>query len=308
MMEQVLVHVWERVLNSTGIGVHDHFFEIGGHSLLAARLVDEIERESGIAIPLAALFADDTIAGLAQVLREGAAGLDAPIVAINDEGALPPFVFLHGDLSGGGFYSRSLAHALGPDQPVLVVHPHGLDAAPIPDTIEAMAADRIKALRVRRPHGPYLLGGYCNGAFVAFEMARQLVEQGEDVPAVVIIEARAPAGGREPDPPAAGERYVTFDRGGAARMLMPHDRQSDAQLRFTRAIERYAGGPYAGHVVIVRSRNLDDARPDIGWARLAGSTEVHVLHGDHVTIVTHQVDQLAKVTRATFDRFARVVQ
>ena len=298
MLEQVLVRIWENLLKVGKIGVFDRFFEIGGHSLLAARLVDEIERETGLAVPLAALFADDTIAGLARVLREGPAGLDAPIVTINDGGALPPLVFLHGDLSGGGFYSRSLAHALGPDQPVLVVHPHGLDAAPIPETIEAMAADRIAALRARRPRGPYLVGGYCNGAFVAFEMARQLIDQGERVPLVVLIEAGAPTGGQSPDQSVAGERYVRFDQGGRFRALAPHDRQ----VRYTRAIELYAGGPYTGHLVIVRSRMLDDARPELGWARLAASSEIHVLPGDHDTLVTRYVGELAKVARAAIDR------
>ena len=136
MLERVLLRIWGDLLNTDEIGVLDHFFEIGGHSLLAARLVDEIEDETGVAVPLAALFADDTIAGLARVLREGHVGLDTPLVTINEGGTLPPLVFLHGDLSGGGFYSRPLAHALGPDQPVVVVHPHGLDKSPIPETIE----------------------------------------------------------------------------------------------------------------------------------------------------------------------------
>jgi amino acid adenylation domain-containing protein len=298
MLEHVLVRIWESLLNIGGIGVFDRFFEIGGNSLLAARLVDEIERETGIAAPLAALFEDDTIAGLGRVLREGHAELGVPTVTINDGGTLPPFVFLHGDLSGGGFYSRSLAHALGPDQPVVVVHPHGLDALPIPESIEAMAADRIRSLRALRPHGPYVVGGYCNGAFVAFEIARQLTDQGEHVPAVVLIEARAPIGARGPDQFAAGAFYATFNQGGGFGILAPHD----ARLGYARAIERYVGGPYAGHLVIVRSRTLDDARPELGWARLAHSAEIHVLPGDHVTLVTRYVGELALVTRAAIDR------
>ena len=162
-----------------GIGVFDHFFDIGGHSLLAARLIDEIEHVTGLTAPLAALFVDDTIAGLARMLRERPTGLDAPIVTLNDDRrARTPLVFLTGALRGGGFYSRSLARALGTDQPMLFVQPHTLNDSGIPDTIEAMAADRIRALRAVRPRGPYCFGGFCNGAFVAFEMARQLIEAG----------------------------------------------------------------------------------------------------------------------------------
>jgi thioesterase domain-containing protein len=127
---------------------------------------------------------------------------------------------------------------------VLIVHPHGLTEATIPETIEAMAADHIRALRALRPHGPYLMGGHCNGALVAFEMARQLIDQGEHVPAVVVIEARAP--NADASPHQAGDGYVTFDRDGNVRLLAPHDRQSEAQFRYSRAMDRYAGGPFAG--------------------------------------------------------------
>ena len=301
MFEQVLVRIWQELLNVTAIGVFDRFFDNGGDSLLALRLVNAIEHETGLAAPLTALFVDDTIAGLARVLREGAPDLDAPIVAIHGDGALPPFVFLHGDFVGGGFYSRSLAHALGAEQPVLIVHPHGLVDATIPETIEAMAADRIRALRGIRPRGPYLLGGHCNGALVAFEMARQLLAQGESVPAVVLIEARAPSAAAAGK---SGERgaYMTVDPRGGVRMLAPHDRLSDAQLRYSQAMDRYAGGPCATHVVIVRSRKLADARRDLGWSRLAPSAEVHHLPGDHVTLITGHVAELAQVLRAAIDR------
>ena len=297
MFELVLARIWERLLGVTEVGVFDHFFEQGGHSLLAARLVDEIERETGLAMPLPALFLDDTIAGLAKALREGAPDLKAPILTIRGEGSLPPFVFLHGDFTGGGFYSRSLAHALGPEQPVLIVHPHGLVGDAIPDSIEAMAADRVRALRALRPHGPYVVGGHCNGATVAFEMARQLTALGEEVPAVVIIEARAPAGQDRPREHAADEAYVTFD-GGGVRRLTPRDRVSDALLRYAQAMDRYTGGHFPGHLIAVRARDLVDPRPEMGWSRYATSVEVHVLPGDHRTLVSRHVGELAQTLRA----------
>ena len=299
MLEQVLTGIWERVLGTSGIGVLDHFFEIGGHSLLAAELVDAIERETGIAVALTALFADDTVAGLARAMRAPPEELAVPVIALNGDGTRPPLVFLHGDLSGGGFYSRALARALGPEQPVLVVQPHGLDHAPIPETIEAMAADRLRALATLQPRGPYLLGGYCNGAFVAFEMARQLAARGEDVPLVVVIEATAPHGGASTDAP--GDRYVTFDRGGV-RALTARDRASEAQLRHSRAMDRYVGGPFAQRLVVVRTAAGRDPRRDLGWGRFAPRTELDVLPGDHVTLVTRHVGLLARALRAAIER------
>jgi amino acid adenylation domain-containing protein len=300
MLEHVLTGIWARVLGIDDVGVLDHFFEIGGHSLLAARLFEEIERETGVAAPLAALFADDTIAGLARALREQPAELSAPIIALHDAGSRPPLVLLHGDLTGGGFYARTLARALGPEQPLLVVQPHGLDNAPIPDTIEAMATDRLRALRALRPRGPYFLAGYCNGAFVAFEMARQLIAEGDAVPLVIVIEARAPRSAA-PSPGGANEAYVTFG-GTGAQVLRAHDRASEAQLRFSQAMTRYAGGGYAQRFVLVHSEASKVAERDWGWTRHAPRVEVHVLPGDHVKLVTQHTAALAQVIHGAIER------
>ncbi len=302
MFEQLLVGICERLLGVDGIGVFDHFFELGGHSLLAAQFLDEVERETGLTAPLSALFMEDTIAGLARLLREHPTDLDAPIVTINNTGDRPPLVFLHGDLHGGGFYSRSLAHALGSDQPVLVVKPHTFDDSAIPDTIEAMAADRLRALRAIRPHGPYCFGGFCNGAFVAFEMARQLIAAGDDVPMVVAILARAPRGA----PARADEEYVVLDRGGGYRVLEPHDSESKTQLRYVKAMDKYAGGPYNGRLVLLRSRERDEPPRDLGWSRFAATVEIHDLPGDHTTLVTRHIVELAQVIRGAMQNvFAR---
>jgi hypothetical protein len=96
--------------------------------------------------------------------------------------------------------------------------------------------------------------------------------------------------------------YVTFDPAGGIHVLAPQDRLSDAQLRYSQAMDRYAGGSCASHVVILRSAKLDDARSDLGWSRLASSAEIHVLPGDHVTLITRHVGELARVARAAIAR------
>ncbi len=305
MFEQLLAGIWEELLGVRDVGAFDRFFDLGGHSLLAARLVDAIEHATGLSVPLTALFTDDSLSALATALRRGAPNTEAPILAFNAGGARPPFVFLHGDFTGGGFYSRALAHALAPDQPVLIVHPHGLVETTVPESIEAMAADRIRALRAIRPAGPYVLGGHCNGALVAFEMARQLGAQGERVPSVIAVEAVAPGAGGVRGGTQEPTGWVAVDRSGTLRPLTPRDRQSDLWLRHLRAIERYAGGAFAGHVAVVRTRGYRDPRPDLGWSRHAANTAVHILPGDHLTLVTRHVAELAQVIRRTIEREPR---
>jgi amino acid adenylation domain-containing protein len=304
MLEQLLVRIWEEVLGVEKVGVLDRFFEIGGHSLLAARLVDAVERETGVALPLTVMFGDDTPAGIAAALRAAAPVGREPVLAFNATAAGVPLVFLHGDFTGGGFYSRAVAQALAPEHPVLVVHPHGLVESKVPATIEGMAEERIAALRTLRPRGPYVVGGHCNGAFVAFEMARQLAAAGEEVPAVIVIEARAPGEGATT---GAREReaWVTFDATGRPRVIEARDRHSQLWLRYLQAMDAYRGHHFRGHAVIVRSQALRDPRRDLGWGRFVADAEVHLLPGNHVTVVTRHVAQLAAVARRALGRATR---
>ncbi len=113
------------------------------------------------------------------------------MLKLQADGGRRPLFFFHGDLNGGGFYCRELARHLGPEQPVLAIHPLGLDDRPVPTTIEAMAAEHLTRIRELQPRGPYFLGGYCNGGFTAYEVARRLAAAGERVEPVVLIAAAA---------------------------------------------------------------------------------------------------------------------
>jgi amino acid adenylation domain-containing protein len=191
-LEYQLVQIWEDVLDVRPLGIRDNFFETGGQSLLAVRLLSEIERIYGKRLSLASLFAGATIEDQARALLKEAPGAEhSLLVEIQQGGARTPFFFLHGDFNGGGFYCRNLARYLGPDRPFVVLQPHGIDGQQVPKTIQAMAADHVGTLRAFKPNGPYLLGGFCNGALVAFEMARQLHAQGQQIERLVLMLASA---------------------------------------------------------------------------------------------------------------------
>ncbi len=187
-----LTRLWEDVLHTSDIGVADSFFTLGGHSLLAVRLVNEIARATGVRLPLATFFTDPTVEGVARALKHRRDG-DAPdrLLPVRTGGSKRPLFFLHGDYNGGGFYCVNLAHYLDPERPFYALHPHGLDGRAVPPTIEAMAAEHVATMRGVQPEGPYLLGGYCNGGLIAFEMARQLRERGERVEELIVLHATA---------------------------------------------------------------------------------------------------------------------
>src|ERR1041384_997395 len=187
-LEKQLAEIWEELLHVSPIGIRDNFFDLGGHSLLSVRMMSRIEQLTGQRLPLATLFESATIENLAaSLLAHNENSAHSSIIEINKRGTKQPLFFLHGDFNGGGFYCLNLARALGEDQPFFAIQPHGLDDGPIPSTIESMAQCHLRTLRELQPTGPYLLGGYCNGATIAFEMARILESQGEKLDLVVLL-------------------------------------------------------------------------------------------------------------------------
>jgi thioesterase domain-containing protein len=116
---------------------------------------------------------------------------DAPdgVVPIHIGGSQIPVFFLHGQYEvGGGFYCFRLARALGLDRPFYALEPYRFGASPVPPSLNAVAAAHVKSLRAVVPEGPYILGGWCNGALLAYEMARQLQAEGQRVEQVVLID------------------------------------------------------------------------------------------------------------------------
>jgi amino acid adenylation domain-containing protein len=188
-----LQQVWEDLLNVRPIGIHDNFFYIGGHSLLATRLIERIEQVSGKRLSPATLFAGPTIAALAEALQttEEKNGR-APIVAVQAQGTRRPFFYLHGAWNSGAFYCFQLAQHLGPDQPFYALAPYNFDGLESIPTVEEMAIAHIQTMRTIQPEGPYLLGGFCNGGLVAYEMARQLHAQGQQIDLLALIEPAFP--------------------------------------------------------------------------------------------------------------------
>ena len=191
-LQYELAEIWEGLLGVAPVGIRDSFFELGGDSLLAVRMMYRIEEILGKKLPLATLFAGATIEHLAKaILQHKDVDFQSSLVSIQTGGAQRPFFFLHGDLNGGGFYCARLARALGPDQPFYALQPHGLDGNQVPAAIEAMAASHLETLQAFQPQGPYLLGGHCNGGLVAFEMARRLKKQGHKVDLLIVMAASA---------------------------------------------------------------------------------------------------------------------
>ncbi len=90
-LEAKLVKIWQEILKTQSIGVTDNFFDLGGHSLMAVRLMDEIQKSTGIEIPLTALFQGATIEHLAGIIRGTTIVPRTVVQQIQAGGNRPPF-------------------------------------------------------------------------------------------------------------------------------------------------------------------------------------------------------------------------
>jgi phthiocerol/phenolphthiocerol synthesis type-I polyketide synthase E len=204
-LERALEGIWQESLGIQSPGVNDNFVSLGGHSLLAIQVAARIRDLFEIEFSVARLYQSPTIAGLAQMIagdlkqRKTSAALSSdagnhkpsPLVPIREKGTLPPLFLVH-PVGGGVTAYHDLAKYLSSELPVYALQNHdsgSKETAPL--SIEEMGAHYVAAIRAIRPEGPYLLGGSSMGGTVAFEMARQLGEQGREVALVAMLDTPA---------------------------------------------------------------------------------------------------------------------
>ena len=192
-IEQQLATIWSALLQEEIQDVEQDFFASGGHSILAIQLMQQVQQHFAVDLPLAILFQAPTIETLADAIARAANAYPwSPLAPIRTTGSKQPFFCVHG--AGGNvlnFYA--LAQALPDEQPVYGLQAIGLDGVSAPHTsVEAMATAYVAAIRTVQPHGPYRLGGHSFGGEIAFAMAHQLTQAGEEVAHLVLLDSYAP--------------------------------------------------------------------------------------------------------------------
>jgi amino acid adenylation domain-containing protein len=239
-LECRLVEIWEEVLGRKPVGIQDSFFESGGHSLAAVRMIDQVEKVMGSRLPVAAVFREPTIEHLAGILRDGRRGHTySPLAGLRLHGPRPPIFCIH---AAGGlvFYYSDLLRRLAPEQPVYGLQSRGLDGDETPfESLEDMASEYIRAIRTVQPSAPPAssapstrsgdgprLVGYCMGGLIAFEMARQLRAEGREPGLVALIDTSVPPkGGKPPEAPG----WVVFFWELVNRKLEPLSRLAELE-------------------------------------------------------------------------------
>ena len=190
-LETRLAQIWREILGVKSVDASADFFELGGHSLLAARLLARVEAAFGHRISMSALFESPGFTAFANLLRSprqqdfdfrevvrmGSRHAERSIFAINNTGI---FLTLSQRLNEG----LSIA--------ALQLFDPSTERENLPVTIKETAGQYVRLIREIQPRGPYALVGWCNGGTLAFETARQLLESGEVVSRVFMIDTWVP--------------------------------------------------------------------------------------------------------------------
>ncbi len=212
--EKGLAELWGKLLGVEGVGIRDSFFDLGGHSLIAVRLFNEIADRYDVDLPMSVLMQSPTIAGLADIVRakSGATGeIQSDATTQSSSAAkqvlqyqyLVPMhagpvadrtpLFMVSGMFGNVLNLSHLAHLLGEDRSFYALQARGLYGDSVPhETFEEMARDYIEEIRKVQPTGPYLLGGFSGGGIAAYEIARQLLAQGEKITQVIFLDTPLP--------------------------------------------------------------------------------------------------------------------
>ncbi|NES86561.1 MAG: alpha/beta fold hydrolase [Moorea sp. SIO2B7] len=225
-VERQLAEIFQKVLGLEKIGIHDNFFQLGGHSVLAAQIVSQIQETFESELPLWVLFESSTIAELAQILEkpqpsseeltdgskdtETALTLHPCLVSIQPNGNKTPFFWIHPG-AGLAFPYYPVIYQLGSDRPIYGIQSPGLRGEQKPlSRVEDMADYYIQVIRSVQPQGPYLLAGWSLGAYIAYEMAIRLKQANQDVELLVLFD----------NPPDWRTGYTASDRRRIAGFLV----------------------------------------------------------------------------------------
>jgi acetoacetyl-CoA synthetase len=180
--------LWQYHLGVAHVAADDNFYDLGGNSLRAARLLQDVKRLTGRALALAALMQAPTIARLAAIIEGRAAAPSSSMLVPLREGIGLPVFLVHG-LSGTVMECWPLLKAMRSVRPIWGLQARGIDGEQPPqERVEDIAASYVKQIRSLQPHGPYALVGYSFGGAVAFEMARGLQQDGEQIELLCLLD------------------------------------------------------------------------------------------------------------------------
>ncbi|MFN7096053.1 MAG: thioesterase domain-containing protein, partial [Gammaproteobacteria bacterium] len=193
-IELRLLKIWSEILMLHNISIDDNYFELGGHSLQAIRLINKINQEFGLTLSVNSLFKEgSTIAGLAGIISQNKINpLQTPLICLRENKGKPSILFIH-PVSGQVLTYVRVIQSLHLDASIYAIQSNSFVGKVIEDSIEAMAENYVVEIKKAGIIGPFRLIGHSFGGVLAYEMARQLVEQGDEIASLILLDSWAPS-------------------------------------------------------------------------------------------------------------------
>ena len=269
-LERVICAEFAELLDVASVGANDDFFAVGGHSLLAIRLVSRLRTRLGIDVRVQDLFQNPTPAALAARIATADGEVGGPLLRLRPGPVT--LICIHPGIGLGWAYGE-LARRLPPGIGVVAIEARGVDGIDSPAlSLPAMADDYLELIRKLQPHGPYYLLGWSFGGLVAHELAIQLQESGEHVGLLALLDS-FPADRTQPPPdPAAADVDAALNvDGGVREQLDPARlrRLLDVATNNLRLGRAHRLRQYCGSVTLfVAARSVAPDRPTPhSWSR-----------------------------------------
>ncbi|MBX9797497.1 amino acid adenylation domain-containing protein [Sphingomonas sp.] len=324
-LEQQLAAIWQDVLGVADVARDDDFFDLGGHSLLVARLLRRLKTEMDVQLPMGALFRARRLADMAALIASGRPLENPALVPIQPHGRQTPILWLE-----AASLFVPLAERLGPDQPFMGIALGQIFERGCPTDFNDAAALVVETIRQVQPKGPYRLGGLCTAGILAHAVAAQMRAAGDDVELLVLAHAAHPPHLRGMGRLAklvsklryhlplvlkapAGQRWRYFQERvrGLWETAAPFDPEAVLAPRVQAVLEagawRYDPPAYDGDVLVIEPREGPRIfRYAEAWrGDVSGRFDAHLAPGDHWGMIAPpHVDAFAVHLRAALGRGA----
>ncbi|AHF17054.1 non-ribosomal peptide synthetase [Niabella soli] len=184
-----ITNIWEEGIGVKGIEPNDNFFELGGNSMIAIKVMAEIEKQTGAKLPIATLFESPTIKSLAEIIDTNKNfNHSRVVIPIKPTGEKHPIFLVHAGGLNIMLY-KSLSQYFDENQPLYGLQGLGIDGdVSHLKSMESIAQRYLSEVLEHDPTGPYIIMGYSFGGVIAFEMAKQLLAMGKKVKMLGILD------------------------------------------------------------------------------------------------------------------------
>jgi amino acid adenylation domain-containing protein len=336
-LELTMTEIWREVLGVDRVSVSDNFFELGGHSLTAVRLLSRMRAAIDTNLPLRCIFLHPTVAELASHISYDATAQgyrytsELPkwscLVPVQPNGRRTPLFMVAGyqDPDATLLSLSQLAPHLGLEQPLFGLRPRWVEGSDGYATVEEMAREFATELRAVQPKGPYRLAGHCVGGIAALEIAQVLMEEGEEIELMILLDTERPSSLRTflsyfrnmrqrishiidvlSEILHAGPERGVMIRQVIHRKLYVTDTFYESMIGYQRQLNTHAPKCYSGRITLIVNQQEASRQHDLGWRGFARQgLDVYTVPGDHETVLRVYGQEVAQTILRSMEQSNR---